>query len=237
MKSTFPEPIRHISLDFWNTIAVPSKQYASKRTWAICHAYGSLNTNTAEQKYRGTKKILDRAAELTGFGTTDWNCWQLLNTQFRKVLTDQELATLVVECHDLFVKYPPTVPAELVDAIAKAKEQGITFNILSNTNFIAGNLLVKHVINANFPEGTFDFMLFSDEHHMAKPKIDFFWQVYTRLNDLLWKRKEHAVRGSAILHIGDNEITDVKGAESVNFNACLVKDPTETAQRILEILQ
>lgn len=220
--------IKHISLDFWNTVAVPNKEYAKARTVAIRDLFCS-NSGMAQQKYSGTKKFFDTMAELAGFGTTSINCWKALNAQFKTPV--ENITSLMAECIELFKQYPPTIPTELPGLLVKLRSRGVELNILSNTNFIPGVVLKEHVLLPAFGEETFGFALFSDEWSVSKPSPTFYQEVVWRATFI-----NPDIKPEQILHIGDHEITDVKGATAAGLQAELVTDPADLVCLLKELL-
>lgn len=227
--------IKHMSFDFWNTLAIPNLEFSAARTRVIADYYGIEETE-AKRVYTSVKKFADTAAELTGFGTTRENVMKLLNAQMpeNKQLSDEDLGILAGVIDDLFITFPPSIPNDLVLLLTQIQERhGITMNILSNTNFIQGELLQEHVINPTFGETFFSFQMYSDAHQMAKPSSDYYNRlVFNARSSVRWpscERKE-------ILHIGDNEITDVRGADFALINSLLINNPHHLVDTLQDLL-
>lgn len=223
--------IKHMSFDFWNTLAVPNLEFSAARTRIIAEYYG-IEELDAKRIYTSVKKFADTAAELTGFGTTRANVMKLLNAQMPKdkQLGEGDLDILSGVIDDLFITFPPTIPALVVDQMVKVQERGITMNILSNTNFIQGETLLEHVIIPAFGENFFAFQMYSDEWEMAKPHNEFFNAMVRHARMAV----THAnCKRDQIIHIGDNEITDVYGASEVQINSIHVNSP----HHLVDVLQ
>lgn len=224
--------IKHMSFDFWNTLAVPNLEFSAARTRVIADFYG-IEESEAKRVYTSVKKFSDTAAELTGFGTTRENVMKLLNAQMPK---DKQLGHVDLEImagmiDDLFVAFPPSIPESLVLVMTQIQERhNITMNILSNTNFIKGELLKEHVITPAFGEDVFSFQMYSDEWEMAKPSQDFFGAM---------KQKARAQRPCAvneIIHVGDNNITDVYGAKEAHINSIFINNPHHLVDTLQDLL-
>lgn len=233
--------IRHISFDAWNTLIIPNKEFARLRSEEIAKAYG-VSYEEGKLKYTETKRFLDTAAELTGFGTTVNNVWKLLNAQFKHspvgCLDEEDLIALQLRVQEIFRGNLPVVLPEVVDALIEIKDRSITINILSNTNFIGGADLLEHVFDKQFGEEFFNFTLFSDEHQMAKPNPAFFHTAGSRAALHSSSRPKNAALISScnILHVGDNAITDVQGAEDAGWKSLFVTDPSDLARKFKEVL-
>lgn len=223
--------IKQISFDFWNTLAIPNLAYSKERTRMLATSL-SLEESEAKRLYTSTKRFLDTAAELTGFGTTRENALHLMhaNRPGGKVLCDSALRNTGIMMDGLFSDNRPTIPAELPGLLRQLSERGIGLNILSNTNFTRGETLRECVLFPAFGD-LFDFMLFSDEHELAKPHTEFFGKVFTGA------QKRHGyIYPSHILHIGDNEITDVFGANRMGMSSMLVEDPNDLVTQLKNLI-
>lgn len=231
--------IRHMSFDVWNTLIIPNKEFARLRSAEIANTFG-VDFNEGKQKYTDTKRFLDTAAELTGFGTTVNNVWAILNAQFKNSpvgsLLHTDLIQLQLRVQDIFANNLPTLLPEVVDALHAVRERNITINILSNTNFIGGAELMEHVFEPQLGEDFFNFELFSDEMEMAKPNDLFFDAMIDRADQLyqdpVISRK---LTIDQIMHIGDNAITDVGGAARAGIVGLFVAGPADLAEKLLKL--
>lgn len=220
--------IRHISFDAWNTLLDPSKDFANARAWAIVRLFDVGHLTTASQKYSGVKKMLDTLAELKGVSFDVETNWRLLASQFKGQVDDSDLQDLRVEVEREFLKYPPTIPGELVSAMTELKKAGFTMNVLSNTNFIGGHVLETLFANT-FGANFFDFTMYSDQDGLAKPSMAWFGSLIGRARVL-----HPDLQPNQMLHIGDNEITDYQGAKAAGIQALKIKSPHHLATVLLE---
>lgn len=118
------------------------------------------------------------------------------------------------EQHDaLFLSYmPQLINPEVGHFLNSLCAQGKTVSLLSNTAFIRGNLLhqvLQHYGLASY----FAFELYSDELGNAKPNPLVFEEAYQRAFALRPLHKNQFV------HIGDNPIADVQGAQQAGLHA------------------
>ena len=224
--------VKHMSFDFWNTLAVPNLEFSAARSRVIGDYY-DIPVEEAKRIYTSVKKFADTAAELTGFGTTRDNVMKLLNAQMPKAkqLSQDDLDLMAGTFDDLFVAFPPTVPAELVEAMDELAARGITMNILSNTNFIEGQTLSEVVVHPAFGPKFFAYEMYSNDWNCAKPSEDFFNGM---LRNALCP-KEGILRAN-IVHVGDNDITDIHGASVVDIKSLKVTSPHDLAVKLKELL-
>lgn len=227
--------VKHVSFDFWNTLAVPNLEFSAARTRVIAEYYG-IPEEDAKRIYTSVKNFSDTAAELTGFGTTRENVMKLLNAQMPKDkrLDDENLEILSGVIDDLFAAFPPTIPERLVHLVKALRSRGVTVNILSNTNFIRGETLNEVVLEPEFGENFFAFQMFSDEWDMAKPSEEFFVSMLR-----FARRAARAGEGCMtyeVLHIGDNDITDISGGNGVAVQTLKVADPHDLTVKLEKLL-
>lgn len=223
--------VRHISFDFWNTLAFPNGDYTHQRNWNLCEPYGIYNLKTTEQKYRSTKKFLESAAELSGYGTTAANCWEILNRQFQRPLSSEALAEFVLSIEQLFIDNPPSFPNELPEVLAQLKEQGITSSILSNAHFVRGELLRDQIVVPTFGDA-FLFQMYSDEYEMSKPNVDFFNTMVRATQGM----RPGGCSKATILHVGDNVATDEDGALHAGLQFMKVTSPDDLVIKLKLLL-
>ena len=233
MNITSLDNVKHMSFDFWNTLAVPNLGFSAARSRVIGDYY-DIPVEEAKRIYTSVKKFSDTAAELTGFGTSRDNVMKLLNAQMPKAkqLCQDDLDIMAGTFDDLFVAFPPTIPAELVEVMDELASRHITMNILSNTNFIEGSTLSAEVILPAFGPKFFKYEMYSDAWDCAKPSERFFnGMLRSALNP------EEGVLRDNIVHVGDNDITDIHGAHGVAVKALKVTCPYDLVAKLKELLK
>lgn len=111
----------------------------------------------------------------------------------------------------------------------RLKEPGMSsISLLSNTGFIKGRTLRK-ILNHLELDKLLDFQLYSDEVRMSKPNLKFFQLMLDTID-----RKKHVELGlHEILHVGDNPLADVKGAEAVGIKSLLINSNHLTISSLL----
>ena len=232
MSITSLENVKHMSFDFWNTLAVPNLEFSAARTRVIADYYG-IAVEEAKRIYTSVKNFADTAAELTGFGTSRDNVMKLLNAQMPKDkrLSEEDLGIMADVIDDLFIAFPPTIPEGLVEVMDELASRHITMNILSNTNFIEGSLLSEVVVLEAFGPKFFKFEMYSDAWNCAKPSEKFF-------NGMLRQalKPELSVFRANIVHVGDNDITDIQGAHNVDVKSLKVTCPYNLIAKLKVLL-
>lgn len=185
--------IKHISLDFWNTLAIPNKQFAADREVYLGYVC-KISFTKIKPLYQATKKYLDTLAESQGTGFTVEQNYELLLRQFNLSLKQRQEIQVGIET--LFLQSPPTINEDLIFKLLDRR--CYSYSIASNTNFISGKIirkiLSKHLLTK--------FELFSDELGFSKPHHLFFNNIIDRAG----------CKPEEILQIGDHPVCDGEAA-------------------------
>ena len=126
---------------------------------------------------------------------------------------------LYADMEGLVFSLPPLIyNDETIPVLRHLKEKGNTLSILSNTGFIKGSTL--RVLLAELKiDSYFDFQLYSDEVGLSKPDINFFNLLISGARSV---NQPDEFSLNNIIHIGDNPLTDIKGAEESGINSLLI---------------
>lgn len=187
--------IKLISLDFWNSLAIPNPEYAKARTELLAATF-NVSFDEAKKKYQETKELLDWM-QLNGSWISSTHTFELLVEKFKD--KNWRLANeLLLNFVELLREYPPTVLPETIKALKNVKKRGYALCIGSNTNFLGGSHLEWHVLTPLRINSLFEFMRFSDQVGCAKPQYKFFEMIVLKSGYLPHE----------ICHAGDSQIFD-----------------------------
>jgi putative hydrolase of the HAD superfamily len=143
-----------------------------------------------------------------------------------------DLKWLLHEMEQIFFQYIPTIyNAETLSTLYTLKEiPNVSMSILSNTAFIKGSSLrvvVEKLGMAHF----FDFQLYSDEVNMSKPNYEFFSLM---IENIYHKRPHDNLTFDEVIHVGDNVIADIDGANKLGINSFLINSNNKTITDLLK---
>lgn len=217
--------IAHVSFDAWNTVLSPNPIYADRRSELLAHLYG-LSVTDACCVYTSTKKHFDGLAETSGAGFSVQYVCDTLDHTLAGHTRSGHATTLRTSLEQAFFENPPIVLPELVQALERITRTGRTIGILSNTNFISGQVLRAAIFDKlDLP---FTTLLFSDEHGMSKPNPAFYAKMATAA-----QAENKGVTGPAnILHIGDMIRTD--GAAPAPMQHLIIENPAHLVAKLKE---
>ena len=143
---------------------------------------------------------------------------------------DIDVDELYKEMDELVLKYLPEVYCpDSINVLRLIKESGSsTISLLSNTGFIKGKTLRK-ILNTLELDQFLDFQLYSDEVRLSKPNGQFFQLML----DTIDRNKHIELNLQDIIHIGDNPLADVKGAEKIGISSLLINSNHLTISHLL----
>lgn len=211
--------MKHLSLDFWNTLGKPNPEYAKARNRILSRWSEKLTPAEAGAVYAGVKATVDR--------THAASCMPLSWHMCAEVLADRLGITfgwqgMMAELEAAFVEHPPTLVSAAFEALHNLRAMGITVSITSNTNFIRGALIEREVLKPSFG---FDFYLFSDEVGYAKPHKKMFDAMLLRAGR----------NPGEVVHVGDSMECDYRGSQALGIAPMWVADPEATAEVLTAI--
>lgn len=147
------------------------------------------------------------------------------------IFENLDMEWLLHEMEQLFFLYIPTIyHPETLSTLKSLKEiPNISMNILSNTGFIKGATLriaLEKIGIAHF----FNFQLYSDEVNLSKPNVEFFSLMIEKIYE---ERKCDNLVLDDIIHIGDNIIADIHGANHLGINSFQINSNLNTIADLL----
>lgn len=223
--------INTISFDLWGTLIKSNPQYSIERNILIKKYSNNkkltdeIITNTFKQVKEDYNFIIEKYG--AHFASSDiyhiiLDLLQIPNSLHYNIMDDLD---------ELFIKNPPTLYDEnTLHTIIKLYTSNIKLKLISNTLLIRGEILLKAL---PFIELYFKDITFSDQIMYSKPHYYIFNNSYSINKDMVINKE--------ILHVGDNIITDIKGARdygvsTLHINGNSTNDITEVLN-LLNLLE
>lgn len=197
--------IRAISFDLWGTIIKGNPEYKQRRT-AYLQQFCDMHGDEIQRIIDGVKKDTDHCVEQFGVHYESEAVHQMIlnGLDIKDIGSD----TFKTASEQLFMEHPPILIGNAAETLKTLREEGYRIILSSNTVLMNGSVLETVLSMLDIYE-YFDMMLFSNELNVSKPNPEFYKHV-------------HMFSGTQrqnIIHVGDNEITDVKGAMNYGINA------------------
>ena len=211
----------HISFDLWLTLIKSNPEYKMKRVQLTKSFFGiEVDDKEFFEVFTHYDKNSNRINEVTGGNIHPLAIYSFVLARYGVKPTSDKMIEFYDETEKLFLDNPPVLLNHFDENFfIEAMNKGITMNILSNTGFIKGSTLHKFLESIGY-DSYFNVEFYSDEHNMSKPNPEFFNLVadYVRHET----NKEYVP--SRILHVGDNHLADVLGAEKVGFSTYYIEN-------------
>mgnify|MGYP002635552890 FL=1 len=224
--------IKHISLDFWNTLMVSNKIFSKLRLDFLKKEFFQ-NISIDELSFQ-IESIGDESDTINmkeGISIPSEVMYQRLFSKFDINIATTQAEKIYNDLEVLFLNNPPISIYDLDElkrSLKALRNKGYTTNISSNTAFIKGRTL-RGVFKHYDLLDCFDFLIFSDEINSSKPSSNFF-------KELERKCKNINVSKNNILHLGDSFEADVKGAEAFKIKSKLINiDNKKLIQLLIDL--
>ena len=208
---------RHYSFDLWLTLI---RSHARFKTARSIYFQQHLNPHLkpleeVQSIFRRVDLMCNAINEKTGgnIRAEEMYLMVLHDLYEGKDFCSVDINALYQTIEKMILEYVPQIYSpETIDSLLLLKSRGAKINLLSNTGFIKG-ITLRKVLKATGMEGIFDFELYSDETGCSKPNQQIFGLVLEQA-----KLHHEHIEKSDILHIGDNALADVQGAQTFGFN-------------------
>jgi putative hydrolase of the HAD superfamily len=215
---------KHYSFDLWLTLIRSNPTFKMERAKYFHQHFNALGKSLEEVSFifRKVDLMVNSINELTGKNIDAEEMYLMVisiindyGTDFR----DLDIDALYGEMEVLLMENMPLMYCgNSMGVLAQIKDSGrSTTSLLSNTGFIKGRTL-RNILKHLKLDALLDFQLYSDEVRMSKPNPKFFQLMLDTID-----RNKHAdLELQEVIHIGDNPLADVKGAEALGIRSLLI---------------
>jgi putative hydrolase of the HAD superfamily len=215
---------KHYSFDLWMTLIKSNPVFKQERTRFFYDNFnqGSKTIEEINAIFRRVDLMCNAINEKTGGSIASEEMYLMVISEmndYSNAFENINLIALYTEMEQLLFKYMPLVYCNnTAQVLSKIKQQeDVTVSLLSNTAFVKGSSL-RQVLKHIGLDGYFDFQLYSDETGFSKPNKQMF---HLMLNGVAAVR-DNVVNTNEIVHIGDNVLADVHGANATGIHGILI---------------
>lgn len=213
---------QHYSFDLWMTLIRSNPQYKYERARLVADRYNPAGKSLEDimAVFRRVDLLGNAINEKTGrqLQAEELYLWVIgLVADTEQAVAGVDPEALYAEMEEVVLAYPPLIYGpETLKVLLALKTKGATFSLLSNTAFVKGRTLRK-VLPGLGLEDQFAFQLYSDEAGLSKPNEAFFQLMLDTL-----EAKRSPVPREAIVHVGDNPVADIEGAQALGIPSILI---------------
>jgi putative hydrolase of the HAD superfamily len=201
--------IRAVSFDVWMTLIRSNPAFKPRRVSLIAEVLGVSDIDLLSTIIRNVDVRCDDLSDRTGvqFGPRDRLI--LIATEVGSNINEYEIKCIKQDIDELFLDYLPVIRENsTLNTLSKLRDNGIKIALASNTGFIDGDVMRKSLSEIGIME-FMDAAVFSNEVNVSKPA----WKIYSEVS------RELEVPLEEILHVGDNEKADFRGALNAGMHA------------------
>lgn len=212
--------IKHVSFDLWLTLIKSNPEFKPLRNQLFSRFFGVQKQEPEVTKaFRHFDQLFNLINEKAGGNVHYTEMLYVILDHLGVPVGQVEAGTMddyYKEMERLFYNYhPQLIEPHTATILQSLVEKECSINILSNTGFILGKTL-RPLLQSLDLEHYFSFQLYSDEMGNSKPSLKVYEKVFIESNRIKILEKGH------ILHIGDNKIADVEGAEKFGFRSAII---------------
>lgn len=212
--------VRHVSFDLWLTLIKSNPVFKQKRDellksyFQIPHPVEAVTARIRMWDLRfnaineASGKNID-ADEMVLIILSD------LDVDVKKI-TSAMMEDYYDTMEILFMQFHPVLYEEkLLQYLKQLIDKGMTLSLLSNTGFIKG-LTLKKLLDKLEIAPLLKFQVYSDEIAFSKPSKEAYRHVFDNI------KLFNTLDAGSILHIGDNENADLRGAQLQGMQSALI---------------
>ena len=198
--------IKHISFDFWRTLALSNPKFSELRLLYLQKNHlEHLDLVTIDKIIEKVGDEVDEINMNDGVSLPPSTMYSMVFNKLDHPINSVCLKKIIEDIDSIFLENPPKLfSKEIPKILEELKIHNFSMNISSNTAYIKGNVLEKAMKLLNIHD-YFNFFIFSDEINHSKPSPHFFKSVIDSCSNLGISSKE-------IIHVGDNYRADILGA-------------------------
>jgi putative hydrolase of the HAD superfamily len=211
--------IRLVSFDVWGTLLHGNPAFKARREALVAEAFGTDPAATSSAM-TAADVDMDAATMQTG---RHFGCAERLDrtAALLGVPALADTSRVEAELGDALRRDPPGLTeSDLPDTLAALRADGLRLAVTSNTGFLTGAQM--RPVLAGFGLRV-DHRVFSDEVGHAKPAPEIFAHLAGAAD----------LRPAEILHVGDNERADVRGALAAGLHALWYRPEGEGAGQVV----
>lgn len=226
---------KHYSFDLWGTLIESNPAFKESRTEYFFDHFNreKMSHKEIDDIFRKVSEIHNTTAEVTGMGFSSSEMYTMVLHLLKydmENLTLRDIHSIYLIMETLFIKHHPILFPGTEFVLQKLHDHGATISLLSNTGYARGTTM-RTILRILKIHHLFQFTVFSDEIGISKPNIAIFNDMFTQVANLNVMRE---IYRQDIIHVGDSEKADIKGAQAAGIDAFKVNSDGATIKNLLQ---
>ncbi|MEA5259613.1 HAD-IA family hydrolase [Arcicella aquatica] len=228
---------KHYSFDLWLTLIKSNPTFKKERAFFFFKHLNASKKTLIEVEiiFRRIDLMVNAVNQKSGRNISAEEMYLMVVYEINEsdcIFHNLDITWLLNEMELLFFQYIPVIYDEnTLNALKTIKENNeISMSILSNTGFIKGSTL-RVVLERLELAHLFDFQLYSDEEGLSKPNPKFFELMLNKVSTL---KENRPISSSEIIHVGDNLVADIYGANFIEINSFQINSNKNTISDLLK---
>jgi putative hydrolase of the HAD superfamily len=226
---------KHYSFDLWLTLIKSNPAFKAERARYFHASFNAAGKSLEEVSsiFRKVDLMVNAINERTGKNIDAEEMYLMvisIMNDYSTAFQDIDIDGLYDRMEVLLLENMPLVYcSDSLGVLSSLRESGSSsLSLLSNTGFIKGRTLRKILSHLELDQ-LLDFQLYSDEVRMSKPNLKFFQLML----DTIDRNKHVELELHEIIHVGDNPLADLKGAEAIGIKSLLINSNHLTISSLL----
>lgn len=219
------EQPKGVTLDIWGTFLLGRPGFSRERMTVLSEVLGvTFDLDLATRLCRQVAKEADEESIRTGEDIPPFVRLQLFLKKYG--ISPDSLSmeaylewAKVLMCCRTHEHLPPFMEPDFLCTLRSLKANGLRVGVVSNTG-LDGNETMEQVLRAHGVWDLLDAAVFSCSHGRAKPHPEIFRSAAALM----------CLPPESIIHVGDNPVADVKGAQRAGMIPCYLYGRPEVQQ-------
>lgn len=211
--------VRGITFDLWQTLILDApergKSRMDKRLEGISESLKDAGAVFAEQRVRQGYVECSQTCQEIKAESVDISFMEQIKIFINSVdeglfprLPKEVVERIAASYADAFWHSPPSLHPDATRVLGEVKSMGYSIGLISNTGLTPGCTFRAFMQRAGILD-FFDVLTFSDEIGLSKPSREMFLMTARAMN----------VHPEEVVHIGDDLLNDVRGAQQAGMKA------------------
>lgn len=221
--------IKHVSFDFRMTLGKPdpNSNFGNERSNYFAEKYNpnNLTSDNIARIIGEINNYGDIISDATGYGFNSQQLYGLVILKLgNNTYSNEIFQNIYRDIEEIYLKnHAVAFDSSTIHVLQQIKQKWYTTSVLSNTAYALWSTLTN-VMDRLGMWKYLDYKIYSDEINAYKPSQNAFEYVREKAKEL----HNNKISKDQILHVGDNPVADIQGAQAFWFRAFQINSNSNT---------